>query len=144
MEHEISADAVFEAIRAKMEAEPYAQKLGIELVELERGRSLTKMAFTGEIENVFGMAHGGAIFSLIDEAFGAAANSYGTVALALNVDVTYVCSPLPGDTLYAEAEEMSRTNRISTYNIKVINESDDLIAVCKAMAYRKRDSLPFL
>ncbi len=138
------AKDVFDAIRKKVEAEPYARMLGIELVELEQGRAVTKMKFSERIENVFGMAHGGAIFSLIDEAFGAAANSYGTVALALNVNVTYIKSPSSGDVLYAEAEEVSRTNRISTCHICVKNGDGDLIATSQAMAYRKRDIHPFL
>lgn len=62
---------------SSVEREPYSRILGIRLVELELGRAETEMEFSADMKNIFGMAHGGAIFSLIDEAFGAAANSYG-------------------------------------------------------------------
>jgi len=135
---------IFDAISKKIESEPYANWLGLELLELDYGYSLMKMVYSKDIENIFHTVHGGAIFSLIDEAFGAAANSHGTVAVGLNVSVTYVKPALKGDTLYAEAKEISRSNRIGTYEIRVTNDRDELVAVCQAVAYRKRDRLPFL
>ncbi|MFB3926643.1 MAG: PaaI family thioesterase [Syntrophales bacterium] len=137
-------EKVFEAIKRKVEREPYAQKLGLRLVRIERGYSLVRMTFDRGIENVFGMAHGGAIYSLIDEAFETASNSHGTVSVALGVNVNYVESPSPGDILYAEAKEVSRSSRISHYDIEVRNERKTLIAICRAIAYRKKDRLPFL
>ena len=52
--------------------------------------------------------------------------------------------PSTGDVLYAEAREVSRSGRIGTYAINVKNEGDNVIAICQALAYRKRDKLPFL
>lgn len=135
---------IFNAISKKIESETYANILGLKLVKLDYGYSLVEMAHSKDIENMFQTGHGGAIFSLIDEAFGAASNSHGTVAVALNVNVTYVKPALKGDILYAEAKEISRSNRIGTYEIRVINDKDELIAVCQAVAYRKKDRLPFL
>ena len=43
-------------------------------MELDAGHSKVKMIFNADMENMFGMAHGGAIFSLLDEAFEMAAN----------------------------------------------------------------------
>jgi len=51
------------------------------------------MTFTPDMENMFGMAHGGAIFSLIDAAFEVASNSHGTMAVALNMNVYYLAPP---------------------------------------------------
>ncbi len=135
---------VFDAIRKRVEEEPYAQKLGLRLIKLDRGYSLVEMVLSEDVGNIFGMAHGGAIFSLIDEAFEVASNSHGTVSVALNMNVTYTNPPSPGDTLRAEAEETSRSNRTATYSIEVRNKEDVLIAVCQALVYRKRDPLPFL
>ncbi len=137
-------EEIFEAIRKRVEEEPYAKKMGLKLVEVDSGRSLVEMKFTEDMENVFGMAHGGAIFSLIDEAFEVASNSHGTVSVALSMSVTYVSSPKKGDTLLAEGKEVSRSNRVATYSIQVKTETGDLIAICQALVYRKRDPLPFL
>jgi len=135
---------VFDAISQKIEKEPYAQKLGIKLLKVEAGYSLVEMVFTNDMENIFGTAHGGAIFSLIDEAFEVASNSHGTVAVALSVNITYHKAPKPESVLRAEAREINRTFRIGTYDIQVRDEENELIATCQAVAYRKKEHLPFL
>ena len=87
--------------------EPYARLLGMEVKEVRKGYALAEMRFVPDIENIFGMAHGGAIYSLLDEAFQTAANSHGSLAVALNMSVTYVNAPEPGALLRAEAREVS-------------------------------------
>ena len=135
---------IFDAIIKRVREEPYAKKLGMELIELDAGYSKVKMTFKEDMENIFGMVHGGAIFSLIDEAFETAANTHGTVAVALSMNITYIKPVSAGDVLYAEAKEMSLSGRIGTYVINVENERGDLIALCQALVYRKKHELPFL
>ena len=135
---------IIDAIKQKMENEPYARKLGLELVLLEPGRATVEMTPQAENANLFGMIHGGAIFSLIDEAFQLACNSHGTLAVALNVAVTYHRPPDRQSTLRAEAEEVHRSRKTATYEIKVVDEKGALIATCLALAYRKGDPLPFM
>ena len=137
-------DKIFEAIRRKVDEEPYARKLGLKLMKVAPGYSLVRMVFTPDLENIFGMAHGGAIFSLIDEAFETASNSHGTVAVALSLNVNYIKPPSPDAVLHAEAKETSRSNRIATYDIEVRDDGGDLIARSQATVYRKKDRLPFL
>ena len=135
---------IIDAIKQKMENEPFARKLGLELVLLEPGRATVEMAPQTENANLFGMTHGGAIFSLIDEAFQLACNSHGTLAVALNVAVTYHRPPDRQSKLRAEAEEVHRSRKTATYEIKVVDEKGALIATCLALAYRKGDPLPFM
>ena len=135
---------IFDAIIKRVREEPYAKKLGMELIELDEGYSKVKMTFKEDMENIFGMVHGGAIFSLIDEAFETAANTHGTAAVALSMNITYIKPVSAGDVLYAEAKEMSLSGRIGTYVINVENEGGDLIALCQALVYRKKHELPFL
>jgi acyl-CoA thioesterase len=143
-EKPIMKKSIFEAIFKRVEQEPYARKLGLKLLKLDLGYSLVQMPFTEDMENIFGMAHGGAIFSLIDEAFETASNSHGTVAVALGLNVNYMKSPARGAMLYAEARETSCSNRIGTYEIEVRDDRGTLIARCQTMVYRKKDKLPFL
>jgi acyl-CoA thioesterase len=137
-------DEVKKAIFRKVKEEPFAQKLGLKLIDLDDGYSLVEMTFTRDVENIFGMAHGGAIFGLIDEAFETAGNSHGTVAVALNMNITYMAAPSPGARLRAEARELNLTRRTATYDIKVTDENQTLIASCQALVYRKNSKLPFL
>lgn len=134
---------VKEAIFQRVEQEPFAKKFGLILTDLEEGYSKVIMTFTPDMENIFSMAHGGAIFALIDEAFQTACNAYGTVAVALNMNITFVSSPAPGSRLTAEAKEFSRTTRTANYDIKVTDDDGNLIASCQALAYRKGKPLPF-
>jgi acyl-CoA thioesterase len=137
-------EAVSKAIRKRVEEEPFARKMNLELTELNQGHAVVEMTFTKDMENIFGMAHGGAIFALIDEAFETAANSHGTVAVALNMNITYTAVAAPGARLRAEARELNRTRRTATYDIKVTDENQTLIAVCQSLVYRKKEKLPFL
>ena len=138
------SEAIFKAIRQQVREEPFAKKMGLHLEKLGAGYSLVKMKFTPDMENIFGMAHGGAIFSLIDEAFETASNSHGAMAVALNMNTTYLLPPEPGDTLTAEAEEINRTHRTANYYITVKSQSGKLLATCQALVYRKKERLPFL
>jgi acyl-CoA thioesterase len=135
---------VRKAIHERLEAEPFARKFGIELVELREGYARVEMTVAPDMENIFGMTHGGALFALIDAAFESACNSHGTMAVALNVNVTFVAPPPPNSRLVAEAREYSRTRKTANYDIKVFDDQQQLLASCQALAYRKGTPLPFL
>jgi acyl-CoA thioesterase len=118
--------------------------MGLKLVDIGPGYAVVEMFFSRDKGNIFGMAHRGAVFSLIDEAFEVAANSHGTVAWALNMNVTYHSAPVRGELLRAEAREINKTSKTGSYIIRVVNEKGILIATCQALAYRKIDQLSFL
>lgn len=132
-----------EAFFKQVEREPFTKKFGLKLIDLDEGYSRVEMTFTPDMGNLFGMAHGGALFALIDEAFETACNSYGTLAVALNMNITYLSSPTPGSRLIAEAKEYHQTQKTAIYDIRVSDEQGNLIASCQAVAYRKGTPLPF-
>ena len=132
------------AIFRKVEEEPFSKKLGIQLVVLQEGFARTEMRFTEDMENIFGMAHGGAIFSLMDAAFEVASNSHGTMAVALNMNINYLASPAPGARLTAEAAEINKTRKTATYDIRATDDTGKLLATCQALVYRLDKPLPFL
>jgi len=133
-----------EAIFRQVEKEPFAEKFRLKLIDLDAGYSKVEMAFTPDMANIFGMAHGGALFSLLDEAFETASNSHGILSVALNITVSYLAAPSLGAILTAEAKELSRTNKTAVYDIKVHDDSGRLIASCQALVYRTGKPLPFL
>lgn len=128
----------------RVEKESFALKMGMKLVEIGPGYAVVEMEQQEDTRNIFGMTHGGAIFSLIDEAFQASCNSHGTVAVALNVTVTYHQPPDRNSRLRAESREIHCSRKTATYDIKVRDEKEVLIASCLALAYRKGERLPFL
>jgi acyl-CoA thioesterase len=135
---------VISAIKKQVERESYAKKMGLTLLKIEPGYAVVEMTPREDTSNIFGMTHGGAIFSLIDEAFQVSCNAYGTVAVALNMTITYHQAPKRNRILRAESVEIHRSRKTATYDIKVRDEENALIASCMAVAYRKSDPLPFL
>jgi len=133
-----------EAIFRQVEKEPFAKKFDLKLVDLDEGYSKVEMVFTPDMENIFGKAHGGALFALIDEAFETAGNSHGTVAVALSMNISYLATPSTGATLTAEAKEINRTKKTAVYDIKVVEGESRLLASCQALVYRLDKPLPFL
>jgi acyl-CoA thioesterase len=137
-------DKIRNAIFKQIEAEPFGKKFGLKLIDIQEGYARVEMVFTEDLENIFGMAHGGALFALIDEAFEVASNSHGTMAVALNMNINYLASPAKGSTLTAQASEINRTKKIATYDIRVTDGKNNLLAICQAMVYLLEKPLPFL
>ena len=138
-------EAVKKAITLAVKKEPFAQALKMELVELEDGYSVVRMVYDPDkMDNIYSRAHGGAVFGLIDEAFETAGQTGGTIAVALNVNITYIASPQPGVVLEAQARRVSQTKKTAVYEIKVTDQDNSLIATCQALAYRTGKPIPFL
>lgn len=123
-------------IVAQMKKDTFAKHLGIELLEVEPGRAKVRMRLADEHRNSVGMAHGGVIFTVADYAFAVACNSHGTVAVAVNCHISYLRPP-EGDTLVAEAAEVSKSRRLGSYDVKVADGEGNLVASFQGMAYRK-------
>lgn len=132
------------AITEQVKKEKFARKMGLRLIEVSPGHAVVELHLREDFTNIFGMAHGGAIFSLIDEAFEVSCNAHGTVAVALSMTITYHRAQDPKGKLRAESVEIHRSAKTGTYEIKVTDENGNLIASCTALAYRKKDKLPFL
>ena len=78
----IPMDQCLTALKREFSQEPYAQLLGIEIIELEAGH-YPEDEDEESMSNLFGTVHGAAIYSLLDAAFELTVNSHGTVAVAL-------------------------------------------------------------
>ena len=138
---------VLESLNEQIRNEPFANHMGIRLRDIGPGYAVMEARFSEKMTNFNGLIHGGAIFALIDEAFSAASNSHGTIALALNMNVTYLQSPKINSLLIVEAKEESRGKRTASYRIEVLQKNgngDQKIALCQALVYRKDKPLPFL
>ena len=131
------------AILKKAKEEPFAEKFGLQFIDVQEGYAKVTMIFTPDMENMLGMAHGGAIFSLIDAAFEIASNSHGTMAVALNMNINYLASPQKGALLTAEAREINRTKKTAAYDIRATDDSGRLLASCQSLVYRLEKPLPF-
>ena len=137
-------ESLKKAIFTAVENEPYAKAFGFELKQVDDGYAQVELDYNPEtMTNLFGTAHGGAVFSLIDEAFQVACQTHGTIAVALNVNVTYLSAPGDKIRLTAVAREINKTRKTANYEIRVVDAENKLIATCQALAYRTGKPLPF-
>lgn len=118
----------------------FAANAGIEILEASIGHARARMKVTPMHLNGVNTVQGGAIFTLADLTFAVASNSHGTVAVAINVSISYMKAVSEGY-LYAEARELSKNPKLGTYTVDVKDEKGDLVAVFQGMAYRKKDQL---
>ena len=136
---------VRQAIAEAVKRETFAQALDMKLIELQDGHSVVEMVYDPKtMDNMYDRAHRGALFGLIDEAFETAAQTKGTIAVALNVNITYVTSPKPGSRLRAEAKQVSQTKKTASFDIKITDQQGNVITICQALAYRTGKPIPFL
>jgi acyl-CoA thioesterase len=125
-----------EEIRERIERDPFARHLGIELLELSEGHSKVALTVSEGMLNFAGIPHGGVIFSLADAAFAAASNSHGQLSVALNVSISFLAAAPLGARLYAEATEENLGRRTALYRLAVTAEDGTLIALCQGTVYR--------
>ena len=129
------------AIKNQFDHDRFAATNGMRLVELRLGFAKTCLQVEERHFNSVGMVQGGAIFTLADFAFGAASNTGGKVAVAVNTNISFTKATRSGS-LYAEATEVSRTRRISTCTVRVTNDAGDLVALFQGTAYIKDELFP--
>lgn len=114
-----------DGVRDRVAADPYCDRLGIELVDLGPGRATTELETTADHLNFHSVVHGGAVNSLADAAFAAASNSRGETALALESNVSYLEAVEAGATLRATAEETHASGRTAEYEVVVVRVDGD-------------------
>ena len=114
----------------------FATFIGLELVKMEPGYAVVKMDIMEKHLNGVNMIQGGAIFTLADFAFAAAANASGQATVGLNANIAYFQAS-KGKTLIAEAKEVSSSQKIAHYNVDVFNENKDHIAQVSFAGYKK-------
>jgi len=120
----------------------YAALSGIELLEAEPGRARARMEVRDMHLNAGNVAQGGAIFTLADFAFAAAVNARGNMAVSVETSIRFFKGVGAG-TLFAEARVVNAHAKLETYEARVTNEKDELVALFTATAYRKDARLPF-
>ncbi|MGB3210649.1 MAG: PaaI family thioesterase [Desulforhopalus sp.] len=126
-----------ESARTIFAGDQYAALTGIEIVEAATGYCKARLTIMDKHLNAANVVQGGAIFTLADLAFAVASNSHGQLALAINVNISFLSSASSG-TLYATATELTEPKRLGAYDVLVTDEQDKIIARFNGMVYRKK------
>ncbi len=116
----------------------FAEYVGIELLEVTKGKAKAKMEIKNHHLNAINTVHGGAVFALADLVFAVASNSHGTIAMGINVSISYLKAIKEGF-LYAEAKEVSKNPKLASYQVQITDAVGDLVAIFQGMVYRKKE-----
>ena len=109
----------------------FATLLGIEITEAYDGYARVIMDGKGK-NNPRGVAHGGAVFALADQAFGIAANCCGGAPrVAVSIHIQYL-APATGS-LVAIARRVEDNGTYSTFRV-VVYEGERIIATFDGVA----------
>lgn len=118
------------------QADKFALHNAIELIACQDGHARAKMTIQEFHFNGIRSVHGGALFTLADFTFAAAANSRGLTTIAINAHISFLKPGLTG-TLFAEAAEISAKGKISSYTVRITDENNEVIALFQGMGYQK-------
>jgi acyl-CoA thioesterase len=129
--HSPNPSAIAEQIRI-FNASEFARLLGMEILEASDGYSRVIMDCAGKL-NPGGVAHGGAIFALADQAFGIAANCCGVHRVAVSVSIQYI-APAKGK-LVAVARRVADNGTCDTYRV-MVHEGERPVAEFTGVAFR--------
>ena len=132
MEKEEILRSIFDKVNSK---DSFARLIGMSLVELKPGFARATLSITDEKVNMYQMAHGGAIFSVADQACEAAGNSLGEPAIALQNNIHFLAAGTSGDSLEATARVTHRSNRVGSIEFEVRNQAGVLLARGQQLIY---------
>ena len=100
---------------------------GITIDEVGDGAAKASMPLRPMHLNANGVAQGGAIFTLVDICFAAAANTGEVMTVAQNADIHYL-RPGTGGCLYAEAQRVYEGRTTALYRVDVYDDRQKQVA----------------
>jgi len=131
------AQALAERVaRAMLDRDPASQKLGMHIGTVAPGRAEVTMTVRPDMLNGHAICHGGFIFTLADSAFAYACNSYNLSTVASGCAIDFVAPAREGDVLTARAAERSAAGRTGVYDIDVVNQRGETVALFRGKSYR--------
>lgn len=104
----------------------FGRRLGIFVEEVRLGYARAVKTVEADDVNPVKVAHGGIYFTMADAVSAAAISSHGYAAVTLNASCSFLRSAKVGDTLIAEATEISGGKTICVYETRVFDSAGTL------------------
>ena len=120
--------------QAMWENDKASKWMGMQISNMDEGIASLILTVQAHHCNGHGICHGGIIFSLADSAFAFACNSRNQATVAQHNTISYIAPGQLGDTLTADAREVSLSGRNGIYDVTVINQDNKKIAEFRGMS----------
>jgi len=115
----------------------FAANAGCKITEVDEHHAVAEMTVTTTHLNGGNVCQGGALFTLADLAIAALMNYSGQLTFGISNSIMYVSSAHEGDHLRAEAIHVANHHKIPSVEVRVTNQSGQLICHVTGMGYRK-------
>ena len=122
-------DMLARRIETLLRTDRYSSPLGIRLHDARPCYAELSMLVTPQAMNPHGSAHGGAVWTLADMAFGSAGYYDGPI-LTTESKLTFLRATPGGSRLYARATQISRHGRSGIFHIVMGTDLADDTAIC--------------
>lgn len=120
------------------DADAASAMLGMQALDVSPGRARVAMVVRPDMVNGHDLCHGGVIASLADSAFALACDSHGPVTVAAGFAIDFLAPGRLGQTLHADAREVSLRGRSGIYDVTVRADDPDAGEVIAEFRGRSR------
>jgi acyl-CoA thioesterase len=117
-----------EIVGMMLSSDAYSKALGMQLEFLEAGNCVLRMKVVEHMVNGFNIAHGGITYALADSAMAFASNAHGLQCVSIETAISHIKKVQVGDDLRASCSALSRNRKVGIYEVKVTNQSEELVA----------------
>ena len=111
-----------------------SRAMGMKLEAIGPGRARMSMQVQKAMVNGQKVCHGGFIFALADSAFGFACNTHNQRSVSASCSIDYLAPAFVDDRLTAEASEVERRGRRGIYDVKVVNQNGETVALFRGQS----------
>ena len=96
-----------------VENNPYAAKIGIEILEIRKGYVYARVRKKRDLENIYGDLHGGCLYTIADNMAGIAAGTYGNYVTTINGSIQYLKAGRNTEYIFCRAQVIKPGKTIS-------------------------------
>jgi acyl-CoA thioesterase len=122
-----------EIVDLMLKQDAFSNWMGIEIVSVDLGCCVLSCPVNEYMLNGFQIAHGGISYALADSALAFASNSYGNKCVSIETSISHTKKVKQGELLTATCQEISRSRKVGIYEVKVVNQNQELIAFFKGI-----------
>lgn len=133
---------VDQELRERLEkglARGFTLDLGIRFRKLDEGYAELEMPMEDRKRNIYGMAHGGVLYTLLDTSSGFAVRSYGDRVVTLTGTVNYLVAGKETAYLLSKARVVRKGGHTAVVSAEVFDDKGTLLANGSFTFYVLRD-----